>query len=133
MDLQCLFSHAPALRQLVLDGKVPLGCTEAFWWGLQRRDFEVLVRLRCQQLDLLTVFTEIIGDQSVTLLARIQCPLKLRIDLAHRSWLRSAPLFSLLAELPNLVALQLSGLLCSAPTEQQMRFGTNVQSSCHMS
>ena len=98
VNLQYLLPHAPALRQLVLD---PVS-----FYGLDRRDMEVLVRLQCQQLDLLTVFTTFIDEQCVTLLARVQCPLKLEIDI-YKWRYRGEPLFTLLAGLPNLVALSI--------------------------
>ena len=100
VDPQCLLSQAPALRQLVLD------CMTQYL-GLNKWDMEMLVHLPCQQLDLLTVVTNTIDEHTVTLLARIQCPLKLRINIMIWSGLGSAPLFSLLAGLPNLIALQL--------------------------
>ena len=63
--------------------------------------------LQCQQLDLLTVNTIFIDEHTVKSLARIQSPLKLSIDVSWWSVFASAPLFTLLARLPNLVALRL--------------------------
>ena len=97
--LQCLLLQTPALRQLVLSRVV---------FGLDRWDVEALVGLQCEQLDLLTVETPSIDEHTVNLLARIQCPLKLSIDMVEWSRLQSAPLFTLLARLPNLVALGLT-------------------------
>ena len=71
--------------------------------GLIRWDLEVLERLQCQQLDLLSVCLDTIDEPSVTLLARIQCPLKLCINAVR--WSTSVPLFRLLAGLPNLIIL----------------------------
>ena len=112
--LQRLLSHAPALRQLELDCKhvyadraVPCGCWASCCCGLNRCDMEVLACLQCQQLDLLTVTNSTIDDESVKLLAHIQSPLKLRMDIVTWSFLESAPLFTLLAGLPNLTALTL--------------------------
>ena len=98
-------SHAPALRQLVLDCAVQPGWQSC---GLHKRDMEALVHLQCQQLDVLTLVTHIIDEQSVSLLARIKCPLKLDIDTVCWSSLGSAPLFTLLAGLPNLTELELT-------------------------
>ena len=66
--------------------------------------------LHCQQLDLLTVETQTIDEDAVEVLARIQCPLKLSIEIVKWSLLGSAPLHTLLARLPNLVALTLNNL-----------------------
>ena len=111
-NLQCLFPQAPALRQLVVEDyhrKAVPG-----WWqgphALGRGDMEALVGLQCQQLDLLTVSTNAIDEHTVNLLARIQCPLKLSVDIQEWSLLGSAPLLTLLARLPNLVALRLISL-----------------------
>ena len=110
--LQCLVCHAPALRRLVL------GC-ESEWPhftyrpsppGLQRWDIQALVGLQCQQLDFLTVQTDIIDEHTVTLLACIQCPLQLWIDVSDLSLLRSGPLLTLLARLPNLVGIALDNI-----------------------
>ena len=68
----------------------------------------MLVSLQCQQLDLLTLITSMIDEQSVTLLACIQCPIRLEIDDLDWSWLRAVPLFTLLAGLPNLIALSIT-------------------------
>lgn len=113
-DLQCLLSQAPALRQLVLDrGKdiSPwlLGAAPQDSLGLIRRDIEALVGLQSQQLDLLTVITSAIDEHTVSWLARLQCPLKLsiNIDIAQWNLIRTVPLHTLLARLPNLVALTL--------------------------
>ena len=73
-NLQCLFSAAPALRQLDLEYKVRWGP-----FGLDRWDLDALVGLQCQQLHLLTSDTDTITEHTVKLLACIQCPLKLRI------------------------------------------------------
>ena len=96
---QCLFSHAPALRQLELycehyttDRPVPCRCGGSCYCGLNRGDMEVLACLQCQQLDLLTVTTSTIDGDSVKLLARIQCPLKLSVHIETWSGLGSAPL-----------------------------------------
>ena len=112
LNLQCLFSQASALRQL------ELGCLA--WQqdancGLDRWDMhihkEALVGLQYQQLDLLTVDTCYTDEHTVkSLLARIQSPLKLSIDIYCWSSLKSAPLFTLLARLPNLVSLGLLNL-----------------------
>ena len=78
--VQCLFSQAPALRQLMLD------CTDSLYYsadGLDRWDMEALVGLQCQQLDLLTVQTHTIDEHTVRLLARTQCPLELRINILY--------------------------------------------------
>ena len=91
VNLQYLFSGVPALRQLVVE------CEHDYVWGennlcaLDRWDVEALVGLQCQQLDLLTVDTSIIDDHTMNLLACIQCPLKLSIDIKEWSLLESAP------------------------------------------
>ena len=112
-NLQCLLSQAPALRQLVLD-RVDSGLLRRAKTrhapGLNRWDMEALVGLQCQQLDLLTVASSAIDEHFVSLLARFQCPLKLSIDTAHWNLDGRAPLLTLLARLPNLVALTLKDL-----------------------
>ena len=111
-NLQCLLPQAPALRQLVVEGYhtefVP-GWRQGHF-ALGRGDVEALVGLQCQQLDLLTVSTNAIDEHTVNLLARIQCPLKLGINIKAWSRLKSAPLLTMLARLPNLVALRLISL-----------------------
>ena len=114
LNLQCLFSHAPALRQL------ELGCVEEPFGqlrshcGLDRWDIKALMGLQRQQLDLLTVNTSTIDEHPVKLLARIQCPLKLSIDVSCWSSLGSVLLLTLLARLPNLVALTLTHIECAS-------------------
>ena len=104
VNWQCLFSCAPALRQLVLDcAEHP--CHEGSHDGLDRWDIEALVGLQCQQLDLLTLETDAVDEHTVQLLAGIQCPVKLSINTYDWRRLNSAPLNVLLALLPNLVAL----------------------------
>ena len=100
VHLQCLFCLVPVLRQLVLD------CWVAT--GLDRWDLEALVSLPCQQLNLLTLQTHNIDEDTVKMLARIQCPLELRINILQWRCLGAAPLLTLLARLPNLVALRLA-------------------------
>ena len=108
-SLQCLLSQVPALRQLVLC--LPPRLTEPQDpLGLSRWDMEALVGLQCQQLDLLTVFNSAIDEHTVGLLAHIQCPLKLSIDIDRWHLKGKMPLFSLLARLPNLIALRLEDL-----------------------
>ena len=102
--VQCLFSQAPALRQLILDHVPRLGNRD---YHIDRCALEALVGLKCQQLDLLTLETHTIDEHPVKLPARIQCPLKLSINVFHWSFLGSAPLLALLARVPNLVALKL--------------------------
>ena len=104
---QGLFSHAPALRQLVLDCSAYPGWPNGSHDGLDTWDIEAMVGVQCQQLDLLTLETDAIDEHIVHLLARIQCPLKLSINICNWRRLRSAPLNTLLAHLPNLVALTL--------------------------
>ena len=107
VNLQCLFTHAPALRQLVVDCGEERATNRN---SLNIWDMEALVRLQCLQLDLLTIHTIAIDEHSVTLLARIQCPLKLSIGIRRWGCCRlgkGAPLLTLLAGLPNLVELEL--------------------------
>ena len=106
--LKCLFSQAPALRQLVLDCEedrplMPVG----YHQGLPEWQVEALMGLQCQQLDLLTLVTSHIDEHSVKMLAQFPCPLKLSIAIPAWSLLGSAPLFTMLARLPHLVALKL--------------------------
>lgn len=63
--------------------------------------------VQCQQLHWLTLQTDIIDVHTVTWLACIQCSLQLYIDVLKWSLLGSGPLLTLLARLPNLVALSL--------------------------
>ena len=108
-SLQCLLSQVPALRQLVL--RLPPRLTEPRDpLGLSRWDMEALVGLQCQQLDLLTLITSAIDEHTASLLARIQCPLKLSIDIDRWPLKGKVPLFTLLAMLPNLIALRLEDL-----------------------
>ena len=58
--LQCLVSHATALRRLVL------GCKSKSHSGLQRWDIQALVGVQCQQLQWLTLQTNIIDVHTVT-------------------------------------------------------------------
>ena len=113
-NLQCLLSQAPALRQLVLDRGMdscgPWLAETRHPLGLNRWDMEALVGVQCQQLDLLTVVSSVIGEHFVSLLARMQCPLKLSIDIARWNLEGRPPLVTLLARLPNLVALTLKNL-----------------------
>ena len=116
-NFHCLLSHAPALCQLelycmhhVADKPVQCCYGATCFCGLNRTDLEALACLQCQQLDLLTLITSNIEEDNVTLLARIPCPLKLQIDIRTWSCLQSAPLFTLLATLPNLIALALDYL-----------------------
>ena len=125
LNLQCLFSQASALRQLELG----LAWQQEAHYGLDRWDMEALVGLQCQQLDLLTVHTIYIDEHTVKSLARIQSPLKLSIDIYCWSSLRSAPLFTLLARLPNLVSLRLLKLKAAsiALWDQREAILPNVQ------
>ena len=116
-SLQCLFSQAPALRQLVLDYSLVTQYSEpeSPWhrpsMSAQSWEMKAVVGLQCQQLDLLTVITTPLDEHSVKLLARIQCPLKLSIDVPgfciFASW-EGTTLFTLLAGLPNLSELHLT-------------------------
>ena len=45
--------------------------------------------LQCQQLHLLTVSSNAVDEHTVNLLARIQCPLKLNIDIQDWSLLEA--------------------------------------------
>lgn len=67
--------------------------------GLRTGDMEALVGLQCQQLDLLTLITSNIDEFSVSLLARIQCPLNLRVYIVRRNLFGRVPLLALLASL----------------------------------
>ena len=58
--------------------------------------------MQCHQLHWLTLQTDVIDDHTVTLLAHIQCPLHLCIDVFKSSLWGRGPLLALLARLPNL-------------------------------
>ena len=66
LNLQCLFSHAAALRQ------PELGCENSRW---NQKSHFPLDRQAGLQLDLLTVDTSTTDEQTVQLLACILCPL----------------------------------------------------------
>ena len=87
--------------------------------------------LQCQQLDLLTLETHSIDEDTLELLARIQCHLELRVNVFQWSRLGGAPLFKLLARLQNLVALRLADFWepwdAYAPWDQSGASLPNVQ------
>ena len=107
--LKSLFSQATALRQLVLDCEEDCPWMSALYHqGLPKWQVEALMGLQCQQLDLLTLVTSNIDEHSVKMLAQFPRPLKLSIAIPAWSLLASALLLTMLARLPNLVALKLT-------------------------
>ena len=129
LKLQCLFSHVPALRQLELGWLEGPSWQRSPHYGLDRWELEALMGLQCQQLNILTVNTIHIDEHTVKSLARVQSPLKLSIDVCCWSSLRSAPLLTLLARLPNLISLRLMhlNLASNALWDQRGAILPNVQ------